>query len=101
MTTLSVLSLFASCLAGYVVIELVIWFLEAVFATAKYFVCYLMSKPCSWKRSYLQIRTIFTWVLNKLSFAELSARQVNKHRTAIEAYVRGLITKRNRKKNVH
>lgn len=101
MTTISILTAFASCLVGFAIIELVMWLLEAIFATVKYFICYLLNRPCGWKQSYFQIRVIFTWILKWASFAELTPKQAIKHQDDIAMYVKTLRTKRDtRKQNI-
>lgn len=99
MTTISILTAFASCLVGFAIIELVMWLLEAIFATVKYIVCWITSKPCNWKQSYFQIRVIFTWLLKWVSFAELTPKQAIKHQGDIVTYVRTLRTKHDNRKN--
>ena len=83
MTTAAILTLAFLAIIVFAIINLFLWFLEFVAATAKCLLAYLLSKPHDWKRSYFDIRVLFTKLLLVFSFAMLSPRAMVKHQNYI------------------
>lgn len=85
-TTISLLSLALIAIIGFAIINLFLWLLEFLAATAKCLLAYLLSKPHNWKQSYFDIRMLFTRLLLVFSFAMLSPETVVKHQDYVSHY---------------
>lgn len=80
MTTITLSSFCVFAVVAFAIIELFLWGIEFVFPTVQKLVCYFMKKPCSWKDGYLEARITITMVLQKISWAEMSPKDLVKYR---------------------
>ncbi|XIF20194.1 MAG: Hypothetical protein AJITA_00921 [Acetilactobacillus jinshanensis] len=85
-TTASILLLSFLAIIGFAIINLFLWFLEFVAATAKCLLAYLLSKPYNWRKTYFYTRMLFTRLLLIFSFAMLSPRTMVKHQDYVEEF---------------
>lgn len=86
MTTASILLLSFLAIIGFAIINLFLWLLEFIAATAKCLLAYLLSKPYNWQRCYFDTRMLFTRMLLIFSFAMLSPRTMVKHQDLVKQF---------------
>lgn len=83
MTTITLSSFCVLAIAIYAIIELFLWGIELLFPTIQKIVCYFMKKPCSWEDGYIEARMAITLILQKISWGEMSAKELVKYRKII------------------